>query len=202
MRYLVLSIICSLVLLNSVAAQGGKSAGIARAIQMPDTMGANFAIGDSATARSLPDDFDFLIGVWRFTFQYRSASGAFNPTFTGHWVFERKRSNGAMIEDHWRADAPDETYDSGTWTYRTYNPKRKIWEMQGVNTAEGAWQPGLMWRQGDDRLIIERYGTDIVRFRYFAVKPDHFLWRADLSSDGGKTWLRDHWTMEVTRIAR
>ena len=29
------------------------------------------------------------------------------------------------------------------------------------------------------------------------------FWRADRSSvDGGKTWLRDAWTMEATRIAK
>ena len=92
--------------------------------------------------------------------------------------------------------------DAGTWTYRVYNPARKIWEMQGVNTNSGAWQPGLMWSAGGDRLLIEWYGPMLVRFRYFAIEPDKFLWRADATFDRGMTWVRDYWTMEVHRVSR
>jgi hypothetical protein len=187
---------------RSVAAQGGAPAAAPRSVPLPDTLGANFAIADSATGTSQPGDFDFLVGVWHFTFQQRRPDGQFNPAFKGHWVFERKNANGAMIEDHWRSDRPGETYDSGTWTYRTFNPQRKLWEMVGVNTQGGAWAPGLMWSDSTSRYLIQHYGPTLVRFRYFAIEPDRFLWRADQSTDGGKTWIRDWWTMEVTRIAR
>ena len=187
---------------GSLSAQGRNVPPAApRAIPLPDTMGANFSIADSATASSKPEDFDFLVGMWEFTFQQRRPDGTFNPPFKGHWVFDRKRANGAMIEDHWRSDAPAQTWDSGTWTYRTYNPQRKLWEMQGVNTAAGAWLPGLMWSDSTSRLLIQHYGSTIIRFRYFAIEPNRFLWRADQSADGGKTWVRDWWTMEVKRIA-
>jgi hypothetical protein len=189
---------------GSVAGQRGGTPPppSARTVQLPDTLGANFSIADSATATSQPEDFDFLIGVWHFTFQQRRPDGQFNAPFAGHWVFDRKRSNGAMIEDHWRADAPGQTYDSGTWTYRTFNPQRKLWEMMGVNTAGGAWAPGLMWSDSTSRYLVQHYGSTIVRFRYFAIEADHFLWRADQSTDGGKTWMRDWWTMDVKRIAK
>ena len=166
-------------------------------------MGANFNVADSATAKSKADDFDFMVGVWVFKFQQRRPDGTFNPPFNGHWVFEKKRSSGALIEDHWRGDAPGQTWDDGTWSYRTYNSQRGIWEMVGMNTNVGTWLPGLMWRSGDDRLVTEWYGPNVlVRFRYFAIEPNHFLWRADRSTDSGKTWIRDWWTMDVTRISR
>ena len=201
----VLVVLCTaLIAVQTAAAQASSQPpGVGRAIQMPDTMGANFNVADSATAKSKPDDFDFMIGVWVFKFQQRRPDGTFNPPFNGHWVFEKKRSSGALIEDHWRGDAPGQTWDDGTWSYRTYNSQRGIWEMVGMNTNVGTWLPGLMWRSGDDRLVTEWYGPDVlVRFRYFAIKPDRFLWRADRSTDHGKTWIRDWWTMEVTRIAR
>lgn len=44
-----------------------------------------------------------------------------------------------------------------------------------------------MWSAGADRVLIEWYGTMLVRFRYFAITPDHFLWRADATFDRGKT---------------
>jgi hypothetical protein len=74
--------------------------------------------------------------------------------------------------------------------------------MQGVNTNVGAWLPGLMWTDGDSRLLTEWYGPMLVRFRYFAIQPDSFLWRADATFDGGATWTKDYWTMEVHCISR
>ena len=179
---------------------------VPRAIALPDTLGANFNVADTLTGQSGPSDYDFMVGTWRFTFQARQRDGSFTPPFTGHWVFAKKETGGqgVLIEDHWRPDDAEATWDAGTWTYRAYNPQRKIWEMRGVNTNAGAWLPGLMWRSGDDRLLIEWYagGTMLVRFKYFAIEPDRFLWRADATFDRGRTWIRDYWTMEVHRIAR
>ncbi len=181
-----------------------RPAPVARAIALPDTMGANFNVADTLHATSAPGDYDFLVGMWRFTFQPRQRDGSFLPPFTGHWVFTKKQTGGrgVLIEDHWRPDDASSTWDAGTWTYRAWNPTRRLWEMQGINTDLGAWQPGLMWSAGADRLLIEWYGPMLVRFRYFAIEGDHFLWRADASFDRGATWVRDYWTMDVTRISR
>ncbi len=179
-------------------------ASVPRAIQLPDTMGANFPAADTLTATSGAADYDFLVGTWRFTFQARSRDGAFTPPFTGHWVFTKKQTGGqgVLLEDHWRPDDPSSTWEAGTWTYRAWNPARRLWEMEGINTARGAWQPGLMWTAGDSRLLIEWYGPMLVRFRYFAIQPERFLWRADATFDRGKTWIRDYWTMEAQRVSR
>jgi len=68
-----------------------------RAIPLPDTVGANFAVSDTLTGRSAPADYDFLIGTWRFTFQARLRDGSFTPPFTGHWVFTRKQTGGEGV---------------------------------------------------------------------------------------------------------
>lgn len=185
-----------------IQAQDRESA--PRAIPLPDTLGANFSVTDTASATSGPDDYDFLLGTWQFTFQPRRPDGRFLTPFSGHWVVTGKETGGAgvLIEDHWRPDDPESTWDAGTWTYRAYNPARKIWEMRGINTRVGTWQPGLMWSDGADRLLTEWYGSMLVRFRYFAITGDHFLWRADATFDRGKTWVRDYWTMDVTRLSR
>lgn len=175
-----------------------------RAIQLPDTLGASFNVADSLTATSQPGDYDFLLGTWQFRFQSRNQDGTFSPAFTGHWTASKKNTGGAgvMIEDHWRPDNANATWEAGTWTYRAYNPRSKRWEMQGINIANGAWQPGTMWSAGADRVLIEWYGTMLVRFRYFPIEPNHFLWRADATFDRGKTWILDFWTMEANRVAR
>ena len=191
-------------IIMTAPASAQRQVPVPRAIMLPDTLGANFNVSDTLTGQSGPADYDFLVGAWRFTFQARQADGAFTQPFTGHWVFTKKQTDGqgVLIEDHWRPDDPTSTWDAGTWTYRAYNPERQIWEMQGINTTRGAWQPGLMWTDGDDRLLTEWYGTMLVRFRYFAIEPDRFLWRADATFDRGETWIRDYWTMEVERISR
>ena len=194
------------VLLLALAAPPALAQGtsVPRAIPLPDTLGANVNVADTLTGTSAPGDYDFLVGMWRFTFQSRQPDGRFGTPFTGHWVFSKKETGGrgVLIEDHWRPDNPGSTWDAGTWTYRAYNPRRKLWEMQGIDTGNGAWQPGLMWSDGADRVLTEWYGTMLVRFRYFAIEPNHFLWRADATFDRGQTWIRDYWTMEAHRIAR
>jgi hypothetical protein len=44
-------------------------------------------------------------------------------------------------------------------------------------------------------------GPFITRIRYYDITAEHFLWRADASSDGGKTWTRDFWKIEARRAA-
>ena len=212
MRHLPLALAAAVAISAPVIAQNPAS--VPRAIQLPDTLGANFDVADTLTGKSGPADYDFLVGTWRFTFQSRRRDGTFSAPFAGHWVFSRKATDGqgVLLEDHWRPDNPTQTWDAGTWTYRAYNPERKLWEMEGISTASGAWQPGLMdslgadlklvSTDGDSRLLTEWYGPMLVRFRYFAIKPDRFLWRADATFDRGKTWIRDYWTMEVQRISR
>src|SRR5437879_6143304 len=61
-----------------------------REIPLPDTLGANFAIGDSTAKAGTPEDYDALVGFWEFRFQNRNANGTFSPAFSGHWSFEKK----------------------------------------------------------------------------------------------------------------
>jgi len=171
-----------------------------RAVQFPDTLGANFDVADSASAHGTPADFDFLVGLWTFRFQGRRPDGQFAPAFVGHWTAAKKRVPNGFLEDHWRPDNRQASAENGTWTYRVFNPQRRLWEMQGVGSEAGTWAPGLCWSSGNDRLLVQRYGTTIMRIRYTAITDTGFLWRADASRDGGKTWTRDWWTMEARRV--
>jgi hypothetical protein len=174
----------------------------ARQIVLPDTMGANFAIADSARLTGTPKDFDFLVGVWEFRFQQRNPNETWNPAYSGHWFVERKTNPNGFVEDHFRPDNRNATYDVGTWTYRVFNPQRKLWEMQGVGSESGQWAPGLCWADADNRYVLQHYGSTLMRIRYFAITDTAFLWRADMSTDNGKSWLNDRWTMSARRIAK
>lgn len=175
--------------------------GAAREIPLPDTLGANFAIGDSATHMGTPADYDALLGFWEFRFQTRNPDGTFNPAFPGHWSFEKKPGN-MLIEDRWRGDNSQSPMGVGTYTYRTFDPQQKRWEMVGVNSGGGAFEHGVTWSDAGNRYAVQHYGPVIMRIRYLSIEPNHFLWRADRSADGGKTWQLDSWTMEARRIGR
>ena len=182
-----------------------------RAITFPDTLGANFAIADSARELGSATNFDFLVGTWRFTFQGRKPDGTFYPSFAGHWFVtkqdserytaDQKQIETVFVEDQWRPDDADAAASAGTYTYRAFS-QRHLWTIQGINTYQADWEPGLAWGDATNRYLVQHYGPAIERIRYFAITPTQFLWRADRSSDGGKTWLLDHWTMQATRIAK
>ncbi len=173
-----------------------------RAVVFPDTLGAAFSIADSVSGHATAADFDFLVGIWEFTFQQRRPDGTFNAGWAGHWFAEKKPIPNGFLEDHFRGDDSTRPAGAGTWTYRVFNPQRRMWEMEGVSAESGDWAPGLCWSDGENRYAVQRYGKVIVRIRYSAITDNSFLWRADMSADGGKTWMFDYWTMRAKRIAR
>ncbi|HEX7939656.1 MAG TPA: nuclear transport factor 2 family protein [Gemmatimonadaceae bacterium] len=181
----------------------GPSSGVraGQIVTLPDTTGANFAIGDSAAMLGTPTDYDAFIGTWQFRFQSRQADGGFRAPFNGHWTFS-KMPGGGIIEDHWRADDPSTPMGESLYTYRVYDPQRKVWQMMGSSSKGGRVQPGLTWSDGVNRLAIQHNGDGIVRIRYQSISADHFLWRMDYSGDGGKSWAADVNIMEAWRVGR
>jgi Domain of unknown function (DUF4440) len=177
--------------------------GSGREIALPDTMGAAFAVGDSANKAGSSADYDALLGTWEFRFQVRNGDGTFQPAFTGHWTFDKK-PGGGLVEDHWRPDDPSTPTGVSLHTYRVFDADRKVWQMIGASSNGGPIQPGLTWSDssGRVRFAIQRSRGVLVRIRYLDIEPDRFLWRSDRSWDDGKTWLRDAGIMEARRIGK
>jgi hypothetical protein len=180
---------------------GPGSSLAARAIDLPDTLGAVVNVADSLKSLGTPADYDALIGLWEFTFQSRQPDGSFGTPFKGHWTFEKK-GDGAIIEDRWRPDNPTAPMASSLYTYRVFDPELKVWRLVGANSRGGSLIPGLTWADTEGRSGIEWYGNVLVRFRYFALTPTHFLWRQDQSHDGGKTWILDTGAMDARRVGK
>ena len=169
-------------------------------VPAPDTLGANFKHDSVGT--STPTDFDFLDGKWNIRFQARKSATEFNPASAGTWS-ARRTHDGLVIEDEFSLINARDGSRSLTLTYRVYNQARKTWEIAGVSAKRGSpWAPGVSWSDGKDRYVVQTYPGDpelITRIRYYNVSADHFLWRADGSTDGGKTWIRDFWKIEANR---
>jgi hypothetical protein len=170
-------------------------------VPTPDTLGANFRHDSVGTAT--PTDFDFLDGKWNIRFQSRKSPTEFAPARAGTWSAHRTH-DGLVIEDEFSLINPNDGSRSLTLTYRVYNKARKTWEIAGVSAKQGSpWAPGVCWSDGKDRYVVQTYGSDdgglITRIRYYQITRDHFLWRADGSTDGGKTWIKDFWKIEADR---
>jgi hypothetical protein len=179
----------------------GPGSVASRAIDVPDTLGANVNVADSLKSLGTIGDYDALVGMWEFTFQSREPDGSFGAPFKGHWTFEKK-GDGGIIEDHWRPDNPMMPMQSSLYTYRIFDPEQKMWRIVGANSRGGSVIPGRTWADAEGRDGIEWYGNVLVRFRYFAITPTHFLWRQDQSRDGGKTWILDTGMMDARRIGK
>jgi hypothetical protein len=177
------------------------SAAQSRAIALPDTNGADFSIADSAKALGTQQDYGALFGFWHFRFQYRNRDGTFGDPFTGHWSFELKPGGGLII-DTWRPDDPSQPMGASLYTLRLFDPEEKVWQLMGARSEGGKLDPGKSWSGGGNLYVVQRNETGIVRIRYFDIQADRFLWRADHSSDDGKTWVRDFWMMEANRIGK
>jgi len=175
--------------------------GAPRDIPLSDTLGASFSIADSAAGKAALTDYDRLVGTWEFRFQSRAPDGSFSPPFRGHWTFD-KRPGGGLIEDHWRPDDPSSPMGNSLYTYRAFDPKRRVWFILGASSRGGAVEPGLTWADATSLYAIQRSGNELSRIRYTFLSDDHFVWRSDVSRDEGKTWLRDGGMMEARRIGK
>lgn len=186
--------VASLVLTSTVVPLHAQSGPV---IPRPDTLGANFDIERPGTGS--PTDWDFLVGKWTFRYQPRDQeTGAYGPVQTGTWV-GAKHQNGSIFEDDF--EVATGSGPSTTVTFRVFDPASKRWGIEGVAVKRGVWQPGTAWADANGRYLVQdnpARGTR-VRIRYYSITPDHFLWRADGSRDGGKTWMRDVMLIEATR---
>ena len=167
-------------------------------IALGDSRGASFAFDSVGVGTA--SDYDGLIGDWNIHFQSKISEKDYGPARSGTWTF-KKSHDGYMVEDEFSLVSPKTGSRSLTLTYRVFNSKKHVWEIEGVDRGGDSWLPGTTWRDGADLLVVEQEpaSPQIIRIRYFQISQNHFLWRADISSNGGKTWSLDSWKIEATR---
>src|ERR1041385_7547489 len=90
---------------------------------------------------------------------------------------------------------------------RVFNAKAATWTMRYVDQfggETGRWSELVGVKEGQE-MHVEQRGqgpdgrTTILKIRYYNIRPNHFSWAADRSSDGGGTWVRNYWRIEATR---
>jgi hypothetical protein len=144
-------------------------------------------------------EFDYLLGDWEFT----SVSKQFGKG-RGYWSAVRL-AEGAQILDEYRVVGDEgQTYYASS-TIRSYNAVLDRWELISAEQGDGLQNFGTARRVGAEMHIEQKFGVmtakpSVLRIRYYDIRPDRFSWAADRSTDGGKTWEKNHLTIEARRI--
>jgi len=144
--------------------------------------------------------------------------------FVGEWVFDNEyyRDDGSVASSagEWNfAWALEGRAIVDLWTYPTRAERARSGEGPGglgvtvrtYDAAANAWR--IAWSSVDGRCLLfsgRRVGDEIVqegeergvplRWIFFDIEAESFSWRAEDSSDGGRTWRRTQ-LMRVRRRA-
>jgi hypothetical protein len=143
-------------------------------------------------------DFDYLLGEWQFT-----ADSKEHGKHGGYWTAV-KLADGQILDEYRVTGDKGETYYVTT-SLRNYNRFADRWELIGADAGTGLRDFGTARRVGHEMHIEQRFGVAsgkpaIMRIRYYNIEKDRFSWTADRSTDGGKTWAKNHLQIEARRI--
>ena len=151
-------------------------------------------------------DFDFLEGKW--TVVYNNAQPGIPPNIPGTWT-ATKQAEGRVLYDEFRLlGGNGETVFLGT-TYRVFDDVRQKWDMRyvglltpgndGIPHKTAQWAELTAWREGSTIRVDQTGGEYLLRITYSDIAKDHFHWKADVSTDGGKSWKADQIRIEAKR---
>ena len=161
----------------------------------------------ASQAAAGPSDFDFLKGRWNVV--YNNTAPGIPPNLKGAWVAE-EQADGRVLYDEFRVFGPNgQTVTLGV-TYRIFDHGRGRWDMRYAAVLAAPpgeavrmpaqWAELTAWRDGHDMCVDQVSAGRRLRIRYYNITPDHFSWKADVSTDGGKTWSVDQIKIEATRV--
>jgi hypothetical protein len=143
--------------------------------------------------------FGRLIGVWDGEYTEISSDGR-ETRSSGEWIFGWVM-DGRAIQDLFiihPSAARKERY-IGT-TVRYFDPKSETWSVTFIDPEYGAIETLTGNAVGDDRIVLLSQDKDGQERRWSLedIRPDSWVFRDEVSIDGGKTWrLR-----EVDRMKR
>jgi hypothetical protein len=136
--------------------------------------------------------FSFLIGKWQGTGKTRLPDGTV-AEFSGVSWIGRYVLDGTAIADESHAAYPDGRPVLGI-SLRQYDASRKTWIVEFLNVSESFLRKQVNRGSGsvevDGRNVTvnsESPGISI-REHYLVADHDNFVFRLDVSTDGGRSW--------------
>ncbi len=146
--------------------------------------------------------FVFLIGKWRCESKVKGQDGEYQ-TYSAVWI-GRYVLDGYVIADEFRQMDSDGQLTQLGQTYRSYNSEKKTWVMKWHDALASTWLDLVPEDLGGvrvtDTAITFKHHLPpgpvaklfpphtIFRMTISDISPDHFTWRAHVSTDGEKTW--------------
>jgi hypothetical protein len=143
-------------------------------------------------------DFDYLLGEWQFT-----ADSKEHGKYAGYWTAV-KLAEGQILDEYRVTGDKGDTYYVTT-SLRNYNKFADRWELIGADAGTGLQDFGTARRAGNEMHIEQKFGAAsgkpaVMKIRYYNIEKNRFSWTGDRSSDGGKTWVKNHLQIEARRI--
>ena len=151
-------------------------------------------------------DFDFLEGKWAIV--YNNAQPGIPPDLRGTWT-ATKQADGRVLYDEFRILGPKEETAALGASYRVFDHVRKKWDCRYVQLIlpgeEGPqqlaqWAEFTAWPEGSTLRVDQQGSRSSLRITYYDITKDHFRWKADVSTDGGKTWKTEQIRIEARRV--
>jgi hypothetical protein len=146
--------------------------------------------------------FGRFVGSWKL--EWRGANTDGSPaTMNGElhfgWVL-----GGRAVQDVWIVPGREQAGEGepplafhGS-TIRFYDPAIDAWRSTWVEPVNGRVRRFIGRADGADIVLLSDEEDPWLRWRFTDIAPDSFVWRAEISDDGGATWEFDE-EMRATR---
>ncbi len=147
--------------------------------------------------------FDRFVGTWDSEHLIYGADGT-TTRLRGEaifgWIID-----GRALQDVWITypdKGPSSDRSIGT-SIRCFDPRSALWRVVWVHPSTGVLI-SLTGGAAGDRIVLHGTPGDgsELRWSFNDIRPDSFVWRGEVSRDGGKTWqLRNEQRMR-RRVVR
>ena len=145
-----------------------------------------------------------LVGGWDVDWVAFDRSGGALEHRSGEWHFAWVLGGRAVQDVIWATGEPPE--NDGT-TLRCWDPQLGAWRVVFMSPGEGQFVT-LIGRAQGDRIVQDVVSrtpdapdAGAERWTFADITDLRFLWQAEVSSDGGRTWRVTH-EMRARRQAR
>lgn len=166
----------------------------------------------TAVPYTLPEEahqLDWFIGTWKVDSRY------LNDPATNQWLEDTVSSTikpiigGFALQESFTGSLAGAPIDA--ISVRTFNSSIGKWEQRWLDNTSpgfaeytGEFKDGMFTGYSNRGYSPEIEGGDSkqrgTREVFFNIMPDHFSWRLETTTDGGKTWTVI-WTLEYSRVA-
>jgi hypothetical protein len=133
-----------------------------------------------------------LIGAWDVNWVAFDSRGKAVERRPGEWHFAWVLGGRGVQDVIWALGAPPE--QDGT-TLRCWDPQLGAWRAVFMSPGDGEFVT-LIGRPEGDRIVQDitdrSPGAPVERWTFSEITHTEFLWQAERSSDGGRTWAVTH----------